>query len=247
MTNEKRVFFKELTRKKNKFRGLISIPLSLLFHFSMIGALVIFPLISAQDMPEVKNHAVHLFSMPKLTTPSIRQGSKPGPKRTPPVDKDYPKDRPENSMIAPIDIPDEIPEPDFSPIDDSNSGSDVDGGIDGDFLDTIGGWDGPGDGDGFKGTMKLPVSVIRNPRLIKRVKPVYPPLALKARRQGNVTLEAETDIYGRVNRVRVISGDPFLNDAAVKAIRQWVYEPYIINGIPQAVKFTVRITFRLNR
>jgi len=47
--------------------------------------------------------------------------------------------------------------------------------------------------------------------------------------------------------VRIISGDPFLNDAAVKAIRQWIYEPYIINGIPQAVKFTVKINFRLNR
>lgn len=247
MTNEKKVFFKGLTEKKKNRKGWITLPLSLLFHCSMIGTLIIYPLITAQDMPEVKNLAVHLMSMPKPAAPGVRAAGKPGPKKKPDGPKDKPPKNLQSEMIAPIDIPEDIPDIDLDLGDDSGNDMDVDGGIDGDFLDNWGDGSGTGDGFGYKGTMTMPVAVIRSPKLIKRVKPVYPPLALKARRQANVILEAETDIYGKVKRVRIISGDPFLNDAAIKAIRQWVYEPYIINGIPQAVKFTVKINFRLNR
>ena len=89
--------------------------------------------------------------------------------------------------------------------------------------------------------------MVRSPRLIKKIAPVYPQLALKARREANIILEAVTDIYGKVKKVRIVSGDFLLNEAAVNAIKQWIYEPYIINGIPQPVKFTVTISFRLKR
>ncbi len=93
----------------------------------------------------------------------------------------------------------------------------------------------------------MAVTRVKEPTLIKKVKPVYPPVALRARIQHNVVLEAVTDIYGRVKNVRVVSGHPLLNQAAVNAIRQWVYEPYIFNGIPKPVKFTVIIKFNLQR
>jgi len=247
MKNRKKMIFKELMEKKKSYRNLISIPVSLLLHTSIIATLIIYPLLSSTNMPEVKMLSVNLLSMPKLITPGLQRGSKPGPKKkNRDIKKDSPKKINITSMSAPIDIPDEIPEPEFS-ITKEGNGDGVDGAIDDGFLDLWGDGSGTGDGDGFSGTMTMPVSIIKIPKLIKKVKPVYPSLALKARRQADVIVEAETDVYGKVNRVRIIKGDPFLNEAAVKAIKQWIYEPYIINGMPQAVKFTVKITFRLNR
>ncbi len=89
------------------------------------------------------------------------------------------------------------------------------------------------------------VTSVQRPKLIKQVKPTYPQVALTARIQGVVVVEAMTDIYGRVKQARIITGHPLLNDSALTAVRQWIYEPYIINGIPKPVIFTVTVTFSL--
>jgi protein TonB len=60
-----------------------------------------------------------------------------------------------------------------------------------------------------------------------------------------VIIEAVTDIYGRVQHVKVLRSIPLLDQAAVDAVRQWVYEPMIINGRPRGVIFTVTVTFKL--
>jgi protein TonB len=60
-----------------------------------------------------------------------------------------------------------------------------------------------------------------------------------------VIIEATTDVYGRVADAKVVSGHPLLNGAAKAAIMQWLYEPYIINGVPRPVRFTVILTFKL--
>jgi protein TonB len=86
---------------------------------------------------------------------------------------------------------------------------------------------------------------VRPPRLIRRVEPVYPELARQARQQGTVILEATTDIYGRVIAVRVLRSLPLLDQAAIEAVRQWVYEPLLLNGRPRPVTFTVTVTFVL--
>jgi protein TonB len=63
--------------------------------------------------------------------------------------------------------------------------------------------------------------------------------------EGIVIVEAVTDIYGRVQHVKVLRSIPLLDQAAVDAVRQWVYEPMIINGRPRGVIFTVQVTFKL--
>jgi protein TonB len=84
------------------------------------------------------------------------------------------------------------------------------------------------------------------PRKIREVKPVYSSVAIAARVQGKVIIEAMTDIYGRVRSTRIIaSASPLLNESALNAVKQWLYEPYILNGIPKPVLFTVTITFTL--
>jgi protein TonB len=83
------------------------------------------------------------------------------------------------------------------------------------------------------------------PRLVKRVEPLYPEIARLSRVQGTVILEATTDIYGRVAAVKVLRSVPLLDAAAVDAVRQWIYEPLVVNGRPRGVVFTVTLRFEL--
>ena len=91
------------------------------------------------------------------------------------------------------------------------------------------------------------VSTVQRPKLMRKVEPEYPSVALKARIRGRVIVEAVTDIYGRVRDARIISGHPLLNANALAAVKQWIYEPYVVNGVPKPVKFTVIITFNLSQ
>ena len=84
------------------------------------------------------------------------------------------------------------------------------------------------------------------PKLIKEVAAIYPEIARQAKVEGNVVLEATTDIYGRVHNIKVLSSIPLLDQAAIEALKQWVYEPAIIDGQPKAVTFTVTMNFRLD-
>jgi protein TonB len=83
------------------------------------------------------------------------------------------------------------------------------------------------------------------PALVRRVDPVYPEIARQARIEGVVIIEAETDIFGRVRNARILRSIPLLDQAALDAVRQWVYEPMLINGRPRGVLFTVTVTFKL--
>jgi len=62
-----------------------------------------------------------------------------------------------------------------------------------------------------------------------------------------VILEATTDEYGRVKHVKVLRSIRLLDPAAIEAVKQWMYEPMIINGRPRAVIFRVTVTFNLLR
>jgi protein TonB len=86
---------------------------------------------------------------------------------------------------------------------------------------------------------------VKPPRLVRRIEPDYPEIARQARVEGVVILEATTDVYGRVTGVRVLRSLPLLDSAAVDAVRQWVYEPMVINGRPRPVTFTVTVRFVL--
>lgn len=94
-----------------------------------------------------------------------------------------------------------------------------------------------------KGVMRIPHTQV--PEKIRDVKPVYPAEALKNRVQGVVLLGVETTEQGAVRLAEVISGHPSLNEAALTAVRQWVFKPYIVNGEAKAVAFTVTVVFRL--
>ncbi len=87
--------------------------------------------------------------------------------------------------------------------------------------------------------------VLPESKLIKRVEPVYPEAAIKARLQGRVVLEITVDAEGNVVDAKVLKGHPFLDDAAVAAVKQWKYSPTFLNGKPVPVKATVSLIFNL--
>ena len=82
--------------------------------------------------------------------------------------------------------------------------------------------------------------------LIHDVAPTYPPEAGRARIEGTVVLQAVIGKDGSVQDVRVESGLPILAQAAIDAVKQWRYRPYLLNGEPVEVDSTITINFTLS-
>jgi protein TonB len=82
--------------------------------------------------------------------------------------------------------------------------------------------------------------------LIRKVQPNYPPLARQARIQGSVLLQAEISKDGTIQNLRLISGHPMLAPAAIEAVKQWKYKPYILNGEPVEVETQITVNFTLS-
>ena len=86
---------------------------------------------------------------------------------------------------------------------------------------------------------------IRPPIRTKEVAPVYPAIAQSARVEGSVVIEATIDDEGKVAEARVVKSVPLLDQAALDAVRQWEYQPSLLNGVPTAVVATVTVRFTL--
>jgi protein TonB len=81
--------------------------------------------------------------------------------------------------------------------------------------------------------------------LLKKVVPVYPPAAKVGRIQGTVVLQASIAKTGEIEDLQVIGGPPLLQGAALDAVRQWQYRPYLFNGEPVEVETTINVIFTL--
>jgi len=82
-------------------------------------------------------------------------------------------------------------------------------------------------------------------QILTKVTPAYPPLARQARIQGVVTLSVQITKSGDVGDLQLISGHPMLAPAAIAAVKQWKYKPYLLNGDPIDVETTVTVNFTL--
>jgi periplasmic protein TonB len=82
--------------------------------------------------------------------------------------------------------------------------------------------------------------------LVRRVQPNYPPLARQARIQGVVVLQAQISKEGNIENLQLISGHPMLAPAAIEAVKQWKYKPYLLNGEPVEVETQVQVNFTLS-
>jgi len=88
-------------------------------------------------------------------------------------------------------------------------------------------------------------SGVSNGLLIRKVNPVYPPLARQARISGTVLLQAQISKDGSIENLQLISGHPMLAPAAIEAVKQWKYKPYLLNGEPVEVDTQVQVNFTL--
>jgi periplasmic protein TonB len=82
--------------------------------------------------------------------------------------------------------------------------------------------------------------------LLHKVTPSYPALAKQARIQGSVVLQATIGKDGSIQNLHVLSGHPMLTQAAIDAVRQWKYKPYLLNGESVEVETTVQVNFTLS-
>jgi TonB family protein len=81
-------------------------------------------------------------------------------------------------------------------------------------------------------------------KIIASVAPVYPALAKSQHVSGDVKIDALIDVNGRVTTMKILSGPPLLQEAAMDALRQWKYQPATLDGKPVPMHLTVTLRFR---
>lgn len=81
--------------------------------------------------------------------------------------------------------------------------------------------------------------------IIKRVEPIYPQIARTAHIEGDVTLRATIGTSGQLENLEVMSGHPMLVRAAIDAVQQWRFKPYVLNGSPIEVQSQITVKFVL--
>jgi protein TonB len=119
---------------------------------------------------------------------------------------------------------------------------------------------GPGDGvphsigDGIPAVIParpavvkpLIVSHLAEANLLHKVQPSYPTLARQAHVQGTVELRAIISKAGTIENLVVVRGHPMLAPAAIDAVRQWRYRPYLLNNEPIEVETEITVNFVLS-
>lgn len=95
-----------------------------------------------------------------------------------------------------------------------------------------------------KERIRVSASVIAA-QLVRRVQPTYPTLAVQIRREGRVELHALISTDGSVESLEVISGDPMFIQSALTAVRDWRYQPTLLNGQPVEVDTHITVIYTL--
>ena len=227
------------------------------FHIMVVAALIIVPLYTTGTIGLSEYHEIPVVAPPPpLAPPPAPAGGSVAPHITHPKAKlNYTLQK----LTAPIAIPKSV-----------SSGSDnggaaapdlggVPGGVQGGVIGgQIGGVVGAVlGGTGTTALMPPPAprpvqkvmrvgGNLKAPRQMYSVDPAYPPLAREAHIRGTVVVDAVIDEHGNVVQARVLSGNPVLVDAALKAVLQWKYEPTSLNGQPISVELQVQVQFKLN-
>jgi len=95
-----------------------------------------------------------------------------------------------------------------------------------------------------KGPVRVSGAVVAG-LLVQKNMPVYPPIAKASRTQGTVVLHATISRNGMIENLRVESGPSMLQQAALDAVKNWRYRPYLLSGEPVEVETTVNVVFTL--
>ena len=227
----------------HKGRKGYTIPVSIMVHVVVLLAVVVVPLLTSDELPEPTSAVRAFFVEPAAPPPPPPPPPPPAPKAAvvPKTPQKPMTDTPK--FTAPVEVPAEIkPEQGLDLGVEGGVAGGVEGGVPGGVVGGVVG--------GLPEAPPPPQAVrvggqIKEPKKLKNVPPAYPDIAKQARVQGVVILECTISPQGRVTDVKVLRGIPLLDEAAKEAVRQWVYTPTLLNGVPVPVIMTVTVNFRL--
>jgi protein TonB len=92
---------------------------------------------------------------------------------------------------------------------------------------------------------RLLVTHLEPAMLIRRIEPIYPPLAREIHREGQVELHAVISTDGTIQSLQVVNGDPLFLQSATDAVRQWRYHPTVLNGQPVEIETYITVIYTL--
>jgi len=224
--------------------------LSMVFQTCFLAILILIPLIYTEALPKTMMATM-------LTAPPP-----PPPPPPPPAVAQIVHVKPQahlmdaGKLVAPKVIPREVKiikedaEPDMASV--GMTGG-VPGGVAGGSMSgvlggVIGGMGGapPPPRPHQTGPLRVGGNVIAA-KIVNRVQPIYPPLARQTRISGTVRLHAIIGKDGTIQSLEVMNGHPLLQQAALDAVRQWRYQPTLLNGEPVDVDTTIDVIFSLNQ
>lgn len=228
---------------RTKTQSPLTVALSFLLQSAAVGILVLMPLIHTETLPR---HHLTRFLMPPLPPPAPATP----PAATPKVRLTPRPVRPSQEIVAPTVIPQhaailvEEPPPPGPMVGVVNEASGIASLTSRDILGVV-----PREVETSlpsPPTERIKVGgIVAAAKLIRQPQPIYPPLARQARIQGTVRLEAVISRDGTIENLTVLSGHPLLISAAMEAVRQWRYQPTLLNGVPVEVETTVEVHFTL--
>jgi periplasmic protein TonB len=219
--------------------------LSFIGQFALIGVLILIPLIYTDALP--KTQLMTFLVAPPPPPPP------PPPPAAPVRVVKMVSEVVNGQLRAPTKIPQKI-----QMIKEEEAPPDLGGGVPGGVPGGIPGGSAGGVIGGILSTTPVAVPKVAAPQrvrvstgvatglLIRKVTPNYPQLAKQARIQGSVVLQAEISKDGTIQNLQLISGHPMLAPAAIEAVKQWRYKPYLLNGEPVAVETQVVVNFSLS-
>jgi protein TonB len=219
-------------------------PLSIGLHVVAVLAVLIVPVLVPEEPPLAATSVRAFFVEPASVAPPLPPPPPPSAPRAA-VARTLAPSPADKAFTAPVVEPDEMPAdagPDLG-LEGGVAGG-VEGGVPGGVVGgVVGGLPDPP-------PPVAPIRVggaIKEPKKVKQVAPVYPELARQARVDGVVILEALIGTDGRVAEVKLLRGVPMLDAAALEAVKQWVYTPTLISGVPVPILMTVTVNFHLAR
>jgi protein TonB len=221
-------------------------PATAVLHALAAAAVVVAPLLGEEALPPQNASAVKAFFVaPAFAPVPPPPPPPPAAARSAVVPRVAPRSA-SNAFTAPVEVPDAI-----AP--DAGLDIGIEGGVPGGVEGGVPGGVVGGIVGGIEAAPPPPVPLvrvggqIREPRKVRHVSPAYPDIARTAKIQGVVILECTISPKGRVEGVQVLRGVPTLDEAAVEAVKQWVYTPTLVNGEPVAVVLTVTVQFKLQQ
>ena len=229
----------------HKTKQSYTLPVSIAIHAVVLLVVLVVPILTSEALPEPSNAVKAFFVEPAAPPPPPPPPPPPAPKAaTQPKVEPRPVPQEAPKFTAPVEVPEEIkPEEGIDLGVEGGVPGGVEGGVPGGVVGGVVG----GLPDAPPPTQAVRVGgQIKEPKKLKDVKTVYPDIAKQARVQGVVILECTISPQGKVTNVTVLRGIPLLDAAAIEAVKQWVYTPTLLNGVPVPVIMTVTVNFRLS-